>query len=103
MTPTFQSDQLVGSWVHSHEEDKGDRVMYRPTSFAFPPSRGRTAMTLEKDGRAKFDRPGPVDRPVGSSGRWILKDNFLRMLGPDWSMVFEIIDVDPHELVLRKP
>ena len=61
-------------WVHSHEEDtEGERV-FRPASFAFPPSRGRSAFELRADGSFAESAPGPTDRPEETEGgRWKLE------------------------------
>ena len=40
-------EQVAGRWVHSHEEDSGDELVFRPAGYAFPPSRGREALTLD--------------------------------------------------------
>jgi len=35
--------QVAGRWVHSHEEDTDDEMVFRAadSGYAFPPSRGR--------------------------------------------------------------
>ena len=53
-------EKLVGRWVHAHEEDDGDRVVYRASGYAFPPSRGRDAFTLDQNGVARIDYPGRI-------------------------------------------
>ena len=67
-------------WVHSHEEDtEGERV-FRPASYAFPPSRGRSAFELRADGSFGESAPGPTDRPEKTEGgRWKLEGNSLAM------------------------
>ena len=45
-------EQLQGRWVHSHEEDTEDEIVYRAESsgYDFPRSRGREALELHPDG-----------------------------------------------------
>ena len=45
-----ERDQLAGRWVHSHEEDTGDEMVFRSADYAFPPSRGRESIELRADG-----------------------------------------------------
>src|SRR5438067_5415234 len=37
-------------WIHSHEEDKGDVKVYRPSTFNFPLSRGRDGFEIMQNG-----------------------------------------------------
>lgn len=37
-------------WIHSHEEDKGDVKVYRPSTFNFPISRGRDGFEIMQNG-----------------------------------------------------
>jgi hypothetical protein len=57
-------------WVHSHEDDKGAVRAYRPLGFKFPPSRGRAAFEIKKDGEF-------IDHPIAAAdgndtvpGKW---------------------------------
>ena len=63
---------LVGHWRHSHEEDRGDRLVFRPESYAFPLSRGRVAFKLDADGRAMRYPIGADDRSGAVAGKWRL-------------------------------
>ena len=93
---------LLKRWVHSHEEDKGDRIVYRTSEFAFPPARGRTGMTLASNGHAEFEGPGPVDRGVKTSGSWVLEGNLLTISAPGWSKAFEVESVAENMLIVRR-
>ena len=37
-------------WIHSYEEDTEDVRVYRPRSYDFPLSRGRTGFEIKKNG-----------------------------------------------------
>ena len=53
---------LSGSWTHSFEEDTGNEQVYRPDSYAFPPSR-RTRERLDfSAGQVMTAVPGPDDK-----------------------------------------
>jgi hypothetical protein len=82
MPADIHREVLLGRWVHSHEEDQGDEAVYRPASWAFPPSRGRGGFELRQDGTLRRWGPGPVDRPQESTGRWRLDGDQLVLEGP---------------------
>ncbi|WP_255478554.1 hypothetical protein [Rufibacter sp. XAAS-G3-1] len=58
------------TWLNSYEEDTVDVKTYRPNTFDFPPSRGRTGFMLQEDGT--FIRYGiaPTDGLEEQPGKW---------------------------------
>jgi hypothetical protein len=101
----IERDVLARRWVHSHEEDRGDEIVFRTGEFSFPPSRGRAVLDLRADGTYVGSLPGPTDVPVSGDGRWRLVDDQLVIEGPtDRSPVpgGEIVSVDDERLVLRR-
>lgn len=92
---------LIGSWVHSHEEDRGDLQVFRPDTFEFPPSRGRTSFTLRPDGSASTGQPGPDDRGSAAEGSWQLAGTVLSLHVPDWNATFHVLTADSGRLELR--
>lgn len=100
-----QRDWLHQRWVHSHEEDRGDQMVFRPASFPFPPSRGRRSIDLHGDGTLGHSRPGPSDRPERSEGRWEIDGDALKLFrsaAPTPTEVLRIASAAPDRLVLRK-
>jgi hypothetical protein len=93
---------LLGRWVHSHEEDSGDRVVYRRPDFDFPPARGRDAFTLEPDGTALVGRPGPTDRGETAPGRWRLRGDTLTLETDSSLASFVIASFDGATLILQR-
>ncbi len=66
------SDILYGKWLNSYEEQKDDGLLiYRPISFPFPVSRGRTGIEFLKEGKFKEYTFLPDDRPFVNEGEWI--------------------------------
>jgi hypothetical protein len=46
-----QAGQLIGTWLHSREEDTPTQSVYRPVNFDFPPARvSRPGYELKADG-----------------------------------------------------
>jgi len=92
--------------VHSHEEDTATETVYRPASFAFPRSRGRSAMALKPDGGLVETGPGPTDRPQESRGTWKLaEDDTLSMYEKGQAKpkrTMKIVSLEQDKLVVRK-
>ena len=97
---------LVKSWVHSHEEDSEDQVVYRPETFAFPPSRGRGGFDLDPNGTMTQFGPGPTDWTTTQRGRWKIEEDgrlALYSAGSDSpSRVMKITSLSEDKLVLDK-
>ncbi len=76
---TVDGSGLVGRWVHSHEEDTDAELVYRPSTFAFPRSRGRDALELRADGTFSEAAIGADDRPTPADGTWNLDGPAIRL------------------------
>lgn len=99
-----RADAVVGHWVHSHEEDTDTEEVYRPATYQFPPSRGRTSFELRSDGSYVERSPGPVDVPVESRGWWSLEGDRL-VLGAEGDRpghAWEVTAADSDRLTVRK-
>jgi hypothetical protein len=98
-------ERLVGRrWVHSHEEDTDDELVFRPADHPFPPSRGRTSFELRPDGTYAESSPGPVDVPEESTGSWSLDDDRL-ILGPEGDQpghAWEITAAEADRLTVKR-
>jgi hypothetical protein len=86
-------DHLHKRWVHSHEEDDGEEMVFRPSSFDLPPARGRRQIELRPDGSFLEGFPGPTDAPEEAGGSWSLKGDELALRpegdrpGEEWKVV----------------
>ncbi|MEX2448909.1 MAG: hypothetical protein WD404_09245 [Solirubrobacterales bacterium] len=97
-------EALLGRWVHSHEEDSGEELVFRPADRAFPPSRGRLAFELRPDGDYVETAPGPTDVPEESRGKWSLEGNrlVLEAEGNRPGHTWELAGAARDRLVLRR-
>jgi hypothetical protein len=100
----YGKDALVGDWTHSHEEDSGEEMVFRPASHAFPPSRGRLSLRLRADDTYVESSPGPVDAPQESQGRWALEGDRLVLEGEGErpGHAWRIAAVEADRLAVRK-
>jgi hypothetical protein len=106
MKKVVDRNALHRQWVHSHEEDTATEKVYRPASFAFPRSRGRSAMALKPGGGLVETGIGPTDRPQESQGTWKLdEDDTLSLYEKGKKKpvrTMKIVSLDKEKLVVRK-
>jgi hypothetical protein len=96
---------LVGHWRHSHEEDQGDQVVFRPVDYKFPPSRGRVAFRLDDDGGARRFPIGADDRSGAVVGTWRVADDHIEITDQGArapAQVWQIVSASPKKLVLKR-
>ncbi len=94
---------LARAWTHSHEEDEGDLLVFRPSDREFPPARGRDSFDLGPDQELTRGGPGPDDRRMTQAGTWSVdgRQLILRVPGRPEERL-EIVSVDPEKLVVRR-
>lgn len=61
-------------WIHSQEEDTGDKEVYRPYDYKFPPVRGRTGLEFKENGELMLYDFAPDDRRRKTLGYWKYED-----------------------------
>jgi hypothetical protein len=96
-------ERLQGRWVHSHEEDTDDEIVYRSAAsgYDFPRSRGREALELNPDGSYGGVVPGPADKPEpAAGGSWKVEDGNKLVL-PD--RVLEVTAAEGDVLRVKRP
>jgi hypothetical protein len=95
---------LSRTWVHSHEEDAADTMVFRPSSYKFPPSRGRRSFQLKADGSLVASGPGPDDRTVSAPGVWKLENSDTLTMQPAGKAKtsMKILSAEPTRLVVKK-
>lgn len=105
---TFESQLLHKTWLHSFEEDQGDVLTYRPNTYDFPPSRGRTGFSLEEGGVIKQYNIAPTDGLEEQIGQWAFTDDkeiMVTITGdgqPEEAYAIEILSLQNNVLKLKK-
>jgi hypothetical protein len=94
---------LARAWTHSHEEDEGSHLVFRPSEHDFPPARGRQSFTLAEDGTLEIVGPGADDRPIVSGGTWSLEGDHLELepFGAE-PRRYDVDHVEPDRLVVKR-
>ena len=104
MAPTDK--QLEGTWLVSREENRGDTLVYRPNTYAFPPTRGRTGFAIGPFGRFEQFDIAPTDGLLGRPGTWTadgrarLRVHLADGRDPDYTL--ELLSLENHVLKLRR-
>jgi hypothetical protein len=101
----IKRELLHQQWFRSHEEDTGNMIVFRPSAYHFPLSRGRKGYTFQPDGSYHEIGPGPRDVPVSSQGTWSLKAHGLLTLISSTGLekrILRIISLEPDRLVVQK-
>jgi hypothetical protein len=97
---------LEKTWLHSHEEDKNDTLVYRPNSFDFPPARGRTGFKMDADGTFHQYDIAPTDGLEELPGRWeMASEKLLNVTFPNKKATdfqAEIISITPDMLKVKR-
>ena len=99
-------EKLQKRWIHSHEEDTPGEMIFRPESFPFPRSRGRTAFELKPGHMLVETGIAPSDGPQTNAGKWQLNEKnelaFFKEHSAPPSRVLQILSADGDRLVIRK-
>ena len=95
--------ELQGRWTHSHEEDGPQTLVFRPSGWNFPPSRGRRSFELGPDGALESGSPGPDDRTRAKQGRWrLLPGDILELMENGSPSRLHIVRAEKDKLVVDR-
>ncbi|UOR05593.1 hypothetical protein MUN82_00490 [Hymenobacter aerilatus] len=104
-TATEIADKLEGSWLYSYEESRDDVWIYRPETYAFPPSRGRTGFAFDRAGLFTQYDIAPTDGIYSRPGTWKMDGTHTliisldNQLSPDYRL--EIVSLKNNVLKVR--
>jgi hypothetical protein len=102
MTDDSSRSLIARPWTHAHEEDSGGAQVFRPSTHAFPRSRGRTSLDLKPDGTLERVAPGPDDRRARSGGTWEQQGQVLIVRAQSGAETrYQIESLDADRLIVR--
>ena len=96
MMTTDTENLLTRAWLHSHEEDTATELVFRPATYAFPPSRGRTGYEFCTDGRCTRRGIAARDGATSTEGQWRLEP------GPPPKITITLPDGQKQELAVLR-
>lgn len=98
------SEQLVGTWLHAHEEDPRDGSgleVYRPANWPFGPSRGRRGFELRAGGHVVLRDIAAADGTEVRTGSWSIQADNVLLLETNGSVRrMRIKEIAPDALVV---
>ena len=74
---TINNENLIGEWVHSHEEDQSIIKVFRKLPYQFKPSRGREKIGLKQNNRLEYRPISVNDQPQTFYGTWKVNKSVL--------------------------
>ena len=105
MQKKFNKNSLFGEWIHSHEEDTANEIVFRPSNYAFPLTRSaRNIYHFAPDGMLIKGEPTASDSINKIEDKWDLKSDEISMY-EDGKLINKkvIASIDKNKLVLKKP
>lgn len=95
---------LLGRWLHSHEEDEGHARVYRPEDYPFPPARGREGFELRPDGEFVDLSITPTDQIRRTPGEWSREGDRISVRLSDGSeFALAVVEADDDLRIERPP
>ncbi|HKP94017.1 MAG TPA: hypothetical protein VJS88_08985 [Chthoniobacterales bacterium] len=97
---------LTKRWIHSHEEDTANEMVFRTADYNFPRSRGRSGFELRPDQSMVEIQPGPADAGAETAGKWGMEKGQLAFYKPgakEPERKLKIVSADSDRLVVEKP
>ena len=108
MTTASARDQsvLYQYWVHSFEDDSRENSMakyktYRPSTYHFPPARGRDAFEIKEHSVFISHPIAPADGNLTITEKWELDNDKLTITGKTAVTSFKIVSLSKEKLVLE--
>ena len=96
-------EELIGAWVHAHEDDTDEVRVYRPASYDFPPARGREGFEIKAGGECIYHGIAPADGSTSEPATWSWEEGGkLVIRRKDREMVMEVLSVDKEMLKVKK-
>ena len=105
-TKSTQFQYLQRTWLHAQEEDQGEVWVYRPNTYSFPPSRGRTGFSFDANGLFTQYDIAPTDGLEERQGTWKPENDHTIHISledkrdPDYSL--EIVSLEKDVLKVRR-
>ncbi|MGV3613814.1 MAG: hypothetical protein ACO1SV_00645 [Fimbriimonas sp.] len=95
-------ENLVGAWLHAHEEDTDEAMIFRRSPVKLPLGR-RLGLTLREDGSATMMGVALRDGVPAASGRWRVEGDRLVFDRGGEQDFWLVVSVEPGRLVLLPP
>ena len=108
ITQVAFANQIQGrGWIESHEdsEQNSDIRVFRPDTYAFPPSWPRNGFRFDAEGVFVGRGPSPTDGIAVYPGRWTATDNLTFRITPSGASLsygLQLISLQDDVLKVRR-
>lgn len=100
-------NQLVGKWLHSHEEDTAKEMVYRRDDFDFPPSRGRNGYEFRANKTCNYIGIAPQDGSTLEGCEWKVTGRKPKKISLSFvngkATELDVVSIEKDRLVIRRP
>jgi len=96
---------LNKKWVHAHEEDTQESLVFRPEEYPLGLSRGRDAIQFFEDGSVARTGIAPNDTLSFSGGSWTLLEDGETLTVSEThrhTTAVKVVSLDSDKLVISK-
>ena len=104
--PNFPKEVYGTTWLYSYEEDSADVRTYRPNTYDFPASRGRTGFMIKEDGTFINYAIAPTDGLEEQPGKWTAQSKHTLTVelerAPGKPQTIEVISASPSVLKIKR-
>ncbi|QHL89376.1 hypothetical protein GU926_07780 [Nibribacter ruber] len=94
------------TWLYSYEEDSADVRTYRPNTYDFPASRGRTGFLVKEDGTFMNYAIAPTDGLEEQPGKWTAQGKNIILVELEGSnrppQTLEIVSATPTVIKIKR-
>lgn len=98
----MEADDILGRWFHLHEEDDGQRMVYRDSSRDFPRTRApRESLTFHADGTVDIGQPTAADGTTATTGHWTADQGRLTITVAQQQRRYSVASLGDGDLVLE--
>ena len=99
-------EELIGAWIHSHEDDTEEVKVYRHASYNLPPERGREGFEIKEGGECVYHGIAPADGSTNEPASWSWEDGNTLVITPKADgaaeMSMEVVSASSEMLKVKK-
>lgn len=93
---------IYQKWIHSYEEDYDEYIVFRNSTYEFPPARGRVFFEFFEDGNLSY---GNIELPTGNqekNGSWRkVSSDIIEVIVDKQNLKIQIINLSKDKLIIK--
>lgn len=93
---------IYQKWIHSYEEDYDEYIVFRNSSYEFPPARGRVFFEFFEDGKLSY---GNIESPMinqEKKGSWKkVSSDVIEVNADKQNLKIQILSLSKDKLIIK--